>query len=190
MNDSRKAPAQLEVLAGARKLELESAWGLFSPKEVDAGTRLLLEHIDVAIDDDCLDIGCGYGPIACSLACRASGGQTVAVDRDFVAVEITQSNAERNGLSNLEARLSNGFSALDDESFDLIASNLPAKVGREILGMIFEDAEEHLRPDGRLVVVVVAGLRELVKREMKSNFGNCRKLKQGARHAVYEATKR
>ncbi|MDJ0861774.1 MAG: methyltransferase, partial [Gammaproteobacteria bacterium] len=56
-----------ETLLG-QALTFHATWGLFSPREVDDGTRLLLRHVDVGEGDECLDLGCGYGPIGIALA--------------------------------------------------------------------------------------------------------------------------
>ena len=196
-NDSRQASvsdesqhaAELHLEVAGRQLSLLTTWGLFSPREIDAGTRLLVDQLRLEGHEDCLDLGCGYGPIGCAMALLAPEGKTMMVDRDFVAVEYAKLNAIGNGLTNIEVTLSNGFSSIDAMRFDLIASNLPAKVGREMLDVIFRDTALHLRPEGRFIVVVVAGLRQLVKRQMKTYFGNYEKLKQGKRHSVYQATR-
>ena len=111
-------------------LKFKTTWGLFSPRAIDEGSKLLLSQIDVHEDDDCLDMGCGYGILGIALAKIACKGKSLLVDKDFVAVDYTKSNIALNNLSNSEARLSNGFSAINkDEKFSLIVSNLPAKVG-------------------------------------------------------------
>lgn len=168
-----------------RRLLFHSTWGLFSPREIDEGTRLLLQHLEVAPGDDCLDLGCGYGPIGLTLAALAPEGQTLMVDKDFVAVAFSQRNAERNGLGNARAMLSNGFDQIDPAvRFNLIASNIPAKVGKELLALYLHDARDRLRPGGRLYVVTVNGLREFMKRNLTQVFGNYNKLKQGAHYAL------
>jgi 16S rRNA G1207 methylase RsmC len=170
---------------GGRTLRLHSTWGLFSPRELDEGTRLLLGHLEVAPDADCLDLGCGYGAVGLALAALAPQGQTLLVDRDFVAVDYANGNARRNGLGNARAILSNGFDQVPaDQRFDLIASNIPAKVGKELLALLLHDARDHLKPGGRLYVVTVNGLREFMKRNLREVFGNYDKLKQGAHYTV------
>lgn len=180
-----RAPIRFEAEPAGRRLRFESTWGLFSPREIDAGTALLLRHLQVAPDADCLDLGCGYGVIGCTLAALAPQGQTLMVDKDFVAVDFARRNAALNGLGNAEAQLSNGFADIDPvRRFDLIASNVPAQVGRELLNILLHDAHARLRPEGRLYVVTVNGLREFMKRHLKDIFGNYDKLKQGPHHTV------
>lgn len=175
----------VEVPLRGRILRLHSTWGLFSPRELDDGTRLLLERLGPAPDADCLDLGCGYGALGLGLAALAPDGQTLLVDKDFVAVDYANANARRNGLTNARAILSNGFDQVPkDRRFDLIASNIPAKVGKELLAILLQDARDRLRPGGRIYVVTINGLREFMKRNLKEVFGNYGKLKQGSHYTV------
>ena len=170
---------------GGRSLTLRSTWGLFSPREIDEGTRLLLAHLEVGPADDCLDLGCGYGAIGLALATLAPRGQTLMVDKDFVAVDYATRNIRGNRLENARAQLSNGFDQIDaGQRFDLIASNIPAKVGKELLALLLNDAHARLRPGGRLYLVTINGLRQYMKRNLTEVFGNYDKLKQGAHYTV------
>ena len=167
-----------------------STWGLFSPRDVDAGSRLLIRYMQVNEDDVCLDLGCGYGPIGLTMAKLAPQGKVYMVDRDFVAIEYAKKNAELNGVTNCEALLSNAFSHIpDDLKFDVIASNLPAHVGKELLYLILSDAKKHLKKDGRLYVVTIAGIRAFIKRNFVEVFGNYKKIKQGKNYTVALAVK-
>lgn len=167
-----------------RDLTFRSTWGLFSPREVDEGSRLLLDQLAVAPHHDCLDLGCGYGAIGVTLAGLAPRGRTLLVDKDFVAVEYARRNIAANGLANAEAVLSNGFDAVGERRFDVVAANLPAKVGKELLTILLHDARTHLKPGGRLCVVTVSGLRRFIERNLREVFGNYDKLKQGRHYTV------
>ena len=171
------------------ELAFHTTWGIFSPKEIDEGTQLLLRHIEVKPTDDCFDLGCGYGPIGLALAKSAPQGQTLMVDKDFMAVEYANKNARLNGITNADAMLSNGFQHIGERRFDLIASNVPAKVGKEMLAIMLNDAYAHLRPGGRIYVVTITGLRRLFERSLKEIFGNYDKLKQGKAYTVACAVK-
>lgn len=183
--DRLRADIDFSAELGGRVLHLYSTWGLFSPREIDEGTRLLLDHVEVTPGDDCLDLGCGYGPIGLTLAALAPAGRTLMVDKDFIAVDYANRNAARNGLGNAHAQLSNGFAHVDPGlRFDLIASNIPAKVGKELLAILLHDAHARLRPGGRLYVVTINGLRQYMKRNLGEVFGNYDKLKQGPHYTV------
>lgn len=167
-----------------------STWGLFSPRGIDEGSRLLLDHVAVKRTDHCLDMGCGYGVLGMTLARLAPAGRTLLVDKDFVAVEYARRNCERNGLANTEVLLSNGFNQVPPACrFDLIVSNLPAKVGNEQHYLYLFDAHARLVPGGRFVVVTINGLREFIARTFREVFGNYEKLKQGKTHTVAQAVK-
>ena len=173
-----------ETLCG-HTLSYHSTWGLFSPREIDAGTRLLLKYIDINPDDDCLDLGCGYGPIGLTMAKLAPQGQTLMVDKDFMAIEYSNKNARLNHINNARAILSNAFQHVDPQQcFDVIASNIPAKVGKEMTSIMLHDAMAYLKPEGRLYLVTVNGLRQYMKRNLREIFGNYKKLKQGPGYTV------
>ena len=171
-------------------LKFQSTWGIFSPREIDAGTELLMKYIKINPDDDCFDLGCGYGPIGLSLAKLAPKGKTILVDKDFMAIEYSNKNAKLNQLTNATAMLSNGFQHIDrNAQFNVIASNVPAKVGKEMMSLMLHDAHHHLKADGKLYLVTVNGLRQYMKRNLKEIFGNYKKVKQGKSYTIHLATK-
>jgi 16S rRNA (guanine1207-N2)-methyltransferase len=168
------------------ELTIHSTWGLFSPREVDPGSRLLLNSLEIGDSDAFLDMGCGYGIMGLVMAKLAPHGKVYMIDKDFVAVEYARKNADINHLTNCEVLQSNAFSHIsDDLMFDVIVSNLPANVGKEMLYIILSDAKKHLKKDGKLYVVTIAGLREFIKRNFREILGNYDKVKQGRDHAVH-----
>ncbi len=172
------------------RLTLHSTWGLFSPRAIDEGSELLLEHLIVKADDVVLDMGCGYGPLGLAIAKSAINGQVQMVDKDFLAIEYANANAQRNNLANAKAYLSNGFSHVDaDLPLTLVVSNLPAKVGNEFFQIMFDDAHARMQPGARIVVVTINGLRGFIKRSFTDVFGNYRKLKQGKSYTISMAVK-
>lgn len=171
-------------------LTFHTTWGIFSPEAIDDGTRLLLEHMEIPEDADCLDIGCGYGPIGMTLARLAPKGRTLMVDKDFMAVEYANRNCAANGIGNARAMLSNGLQHIPaDARFDLIVSNLPAKASKEQHYLFLYDSLARLKPGGRFYVVTINGLREFMARTLKEVFGNYDKLKQGKVYTVAMAEK-
>lgn len=166
------------------QLTYHTTWGLFSPKGIDEGSRLLLENLEVRQDDHTLDLGCGYGPLGLTLACLAPEGVSVLIDKDFVAVEYSKKNAAVNRITNVEILLSNGFDQLGPRRFDLIVSNLPAKTGKELYYLYFYDALSRLNPGGRIYVVTISGLRKFIRKAFEEVFANYSKVKQGKTHTV------
>ena len=173
-----------------RRLRFRTTWGLFSPRHIDAGSHLLLEHLQVAQDEIALDLGCGYGAIGLALAQAAPQGSCLLVDKDFVAVEYARRNAALNGIANATALLSNGFDQVGATGFSLVVSNLPAKSSNEQYALFFHDAWRSLRPGGRLVVVSLSGIREFVARNLRDVFDNYDKVKQGKVYTVAAGVRR
>lgn len=184
-----RQPLSINTELSGEKLVFETSFGVFSPKEIDEGTRLLLNYLQVNAGDDCVDLGCGYGPIGIWMAKKSQTGKVFLFDKDFVAIEHAKTNINKNQVENASAMLSNGLSALKDEKFDLIVSNIPAKVGNEMLYLFLYDAYHHLKPGGQFVVVTVNGLRHFCKRTFNEVFGNYKKDKQGKTYTVSSATK-
>ncbi|MEM7209352.1 MAG: methyltransferase [Pseudomonadota bacterium] len=172
-----------------KPLTFSTTWGLFSPKSVDEGSRLLLDYVEIAPHENSLDLGCGYGPLGLTLASLAPEGTAVLIDKDFVAINYSQKNAQKNGLDNTRIYLSNGFDQVNEHSFDVVVSNLPAKTGKELYYLYFYDALEKMNVNGRLYVVTINGLRKFVERAFKEVFGNYKKLKQGKTYTVARAIK-
>jgi 16S rRNA (guanine1207-N2)-methyltransferase len=188
--DFLKSDLSFDGHLGGHTLKFSSTWGLFSPRQIDEGTGLLADRLDIKLTDDCLDLGCGYGPLGLLLAKLAPMGTTHLVDKDFVAIEYASKNAELNQLSNIKAYLSNGLSAVPSEIlFDVIVSNIPAKIGSELLEIFLADAHAHLKPGGQLCVVTISGLKDYMKRHLSSTFGNYDKMGQSKTYTAARAIK-
>lgn len=166
------------------QLVFHTTWGLFSPKNIDAGTRLLLDHLEIRPDDRAIDLGCGYGPLGLAIAKNAPEGKVIMVDKDFVAVNYARKNAELNQLNNVEVLLSNGLDQVPEQTFTLAVTNLPAKTGKEHYYLFFNDIKDRLEVGGRFYVVVINGLRQFIARSFKEVFGNHKKIKQGKTYTV------
>lgn len=180
---------EFESTLRGHPLQFKSTWGLFSPKKIDEGTEQLLKQIELPSPSaEILDLGCGYGPIGLTLAKDVPKGHVTMVDKDFVAIEYAQKNAALNGLKNTTTKLSNAFQHLDPElNFDLIVSNIPAKVGKEMLHYILDESQNRLKESGRLYLVCIAGLKDFMKRELKERFKTVKKLKGSKGYSCFFA---
>ncbi|WP_024850268.1 class I SAM-dependent methyltransferase [Hydrogenovibrio kuenenii] len=189
--DELKKDIQFQTELKGHALTFNSTWGIFSPREIDSGTDLLLKYLDIKPGEVALDIGCGYGPIGVTIAAHAPQGEVHMVDKDFVAVDYANKNAQQNGLSHAKAYLSNGLSAVPkDKVFTTVVSNIPAKVGKEMLSIILHDVHQHLAPGGQFVVVTINGLRQYMKRNFMEVFGNYDKVKQGKDYTISRCVKK
>jgi len=170
-------------------LRFYTTWGLFSPRAIDDGSRLLLDYLELEKNDDCLDLGCGYGVLGLCMAKLASNGHTLMVDKDFVAVDYAEKNRVHNRIDNASCILSNGFEQIPRQQFDVIVSNVPAKVGKEMLYIYLFDALDFLKPGGSFYIVTITGLRQFFKRGFNEVFGHYEKIKQGKTYTVARGIK-
>ena len=131
-----------------------------------------------------------YGVIGCVMAKCANRGITTFIDKDFIAIEFAQKNTKINGIENSVIKLSNGLSKVEKNDFNIIATNLPSNVGKELLTILLSESKKKLVKNGKLYVVTVSGLRKFIQKNLLSIFGNYEKLKQGRNHTVACAVKK
>ena len=123
-------------LMGAQ-YELTTANGIFSPDRIDAGTQVLLANTPPPPPGgNLLDLGCGWGPIALSLALSSSHGTVWAVDVNERALDVVRSNAATLGLTNVNACRPEDVP--DDILFTTIWSNPPIRIGKPELHRMLE----------------------------------------------------
>jgi 16S RNA G1207 methylase RsmC len=128
--------------------------GVFSKSNVDFGSRLLIETMDVPLDAEVLDVGCGYGPIGLAAARLAPKGRVTMIDINERAVELAKENAALNGISNVDIRQSDLFEAVRGRSFDVVLTNPPIRAGKSIVHRIFEEGWTLLVPGGAMWAVI------------------------------------
>ena len=127
--------------------------GVFSADRIDPGTRALLAEAPPVRGTTLLDLGCGYGPIACALARRAPDATVWAVDVNRRALVLCGRNAEGNGVGS-QVRVAEPAEVPSDVRFDQIWSNPPLRVGKAVLHQLLTDWLRRLRPDGEALLVV------------------------------------
>jgi 16S rRNA G1207 methylase RsmC len=150
-----KRPLSVE-LAGTRRT-LSTSSGIFSPDRVDKGTAILLAEVPPpAAAGNLLDIGCGWGPVALTLALRSPAAAVYAVDVNERALGLTRDNAAALGLGNVTAALPD---EVDPElQFATIWSNPPIRVGKEALHGLLLHWLPRLAPGGSAHLVVQKNL--------------------------------
>ncbi|WP_394551664.1 class I SAM-dependent methyltransferase [Agromyces sp. MMS24-JH15] len=129
---SPEALRTIRVRLAGRDLEVFTAPAVFSPDHVDGGTAVLLDTVpEVPATGHLLDVGCGWGPVALSLALESPDATVWAVDVNERALDLVRRNAARLGLGNVNAVLPEDVPA--DVRFDAICSNPPIRVGKDVL---------------------------------------------------------
>ena len=146
-------PGRVRVILPDVYLELATDAGVFSPGRLDPGTRLLLEESPAPPPSgDVLDLGCGYGPIACVLAVRAPGAVIWAVDVNERALTLCERNARAAGLANVRC-VPPGDASLP-RRFAGIWSNPPVRIGKDALHALLTSWLSRLDPAARGYLVV------------------------------------
>ena len=139
------------------QLDLVADSGVFSGRQLDPGTRLLLRHAPVPrVGGDLLDLGCGYGPIALTLATRNSDVTVWAVDVNERALDLVTRNATAAGLGNVTARKPEQVP--DAVRFAGIYSNPPIRIGKPALHQLLLRWLRRLLPGGTAWLVVQRNL--------------------------------
>jgi 16S rRNA (guanine1207-N2)-methyltransferase len=134
-------------------LRLDTDRGVFSNGAVDAGTKLLLLSAPTPPPTgDLLDLGCGYGPVALTLARRAPAATVWAVDVNERARALCAANAAANAITNVRVAAPDEVSS--EVTFRTIWSNPPIRIGKAALHLLLHEWLARLAPDGTAMLVV------------------------------------
>jgi 16S rRNA (guanine1207-N2)-methyltransferase len=125
-------PKSIVIPVAGEMVTVTTASGTFSPAQLDFGTEVLIEQMDLAPESgDILDLGCGWGPIALNLAKLRPSAKVWAVDVNTRSVELTSKNAKDLGLSNITAVVPEQVP--ENLAFSSIWSNPPIRIGKKEL---------------------------------------------------------
>lgn len=155
--ESDARPRQISVTLAGRTVQLTTAAGVFSPTRLDAGTRVLLQAVPhVPEDGTFLDIGCGWGPLAITMALQAPQADVWGVDVNERVLDLARANAASAGATNLTVKLPQDVPA--DLRFTTIWSNPPIRVGKDELHAILTTWIPRLTVGGDAWLVVSKNL--------------------------------
>ncbi|MCR2817119.1 class I SAM-dependent methyltransferase [Microbacterium jiangjiandongii] len=134
--------------------------GAFAGPRIDIGTRLLVANLPAEVPsgapgDLVIDLACGTGVIAATLAMRHPHLRVHACDASAAAVASARATAEANAVSaRVTVERDDALSALPDGVAGLIALNPPFHSGAAVTDALaphlFADAARVLRPGGEL----------------------------------------
>ncbi|MQY08736.1 class I SAM-dependent methyltransferase [Actinomadura macrotermitis] len=146
-------PRTIDLVLPDLHLRLNTDSGVFSPDRVDLGTRILLETVPPPPPEGTLlDLGCGYGPIALTMATRAPQAAVVGVDVNERALDLARSNAQTAGLDNVRFGLAEEIDPA--QRYAAIWSNPPIRIGKAALHDLLLTWLPRLAPGGRAHLVV------------------------------------
>ena len=165
---SKDVRRTLHVQLRGRDTDVEVSNGVFSGSRLDLGTSVLLKQAPEPPEHgNLLDLGCGWGPIALSLAFASPEATVWAADVNERALELTELNTKRNGSGNVrvirtdaDAKPVDPTALSPDLTFDAIWSNPPIRIGKEALHTMLMNWLPRLSPDGVASLVVQKNLGE------------------------------
>jgi len=94
-------PRTIRVTLADLSFELDTDRGVFAHGHLDFGTDLLLRTLPPVPAGEVIDVGCGYGAIAITVALRNPDARVWAVDVNRRALDLCARNAERAGARNV-----------------------------------------------------------------------------------------
>lgn len=148
------ARREIGVQLRGRGVRALTAPGVFSTSRLDPGTAVLLDAVPPPPPEgELLDLGCGWGPIALSLALEAPDARVWALDVNPRALALTEANAQRLGLANVVTSTPKALAAREFR-FAAIWSNPPIRVGKPVLHAMLALWLPRLAPGAQAHLVV------------------------------------
>ncbi len=171
-----------------KDFEFFTSPGIFSGKQVDKATELLINKAIIEEGWRILDLGCGYGPVGIVLG-KLFNIKVVMTDINKRAVKLSKINA---GLNKIKADVVRGnlFENIKGK-FDAILLNPPMAAGRKVCFEMIEKSFDFLKGNGLLEIVArhqKGG--KILEKKMKEVFGNVKDVAKKGGFRVYISKKR
>lgn len=183
---------RIEYSLKKQEFSFDTSQILFSTFEIDVGTQFLLRNLldKVEKPKSILDLGCGYGPIGIVLARFFPDAQVILSDKDLLAVRYAKHNAELNNANNVTVVGGVGLDSVSDRTYDLIVSNIPAKIGDEAIEQDFVLGPYRLlNPGGAYWSVVVSQLNRLLPGIGRRHELKMTEVARRTGHTIYKLVK-
>ena len=136
-------PGEVRFCYGGRELVFATDSGVFSRRELDRGTEVLLAALPEPVSGPVLDMGCGYGTIGVAVGARWPGLAVTMADVNRRACDLARENARRNGVR-AEVLESDGYMALTGRRFATILQNPPIRAGKAVIYRMIADGAASL----------------------------------------------
>jgi 16S rRNA (guanine1207-N2)-methyltransferase len=163
-SDAATVAAALEPQQGLAEGRFVAAPGMFSHDRIDAGSRLLSEHLPDSAKGAAADFGAGWGFLSVALAERTAGLKSIDLyEADFDSLEAARTNlASIADVPPTEFFWHDLVGEKVERKYDLIVMNPPFHQGRAaepgIGQSMIGTASAALKPGGRLFMVQNRGL--------------------------------
>ena len=161
---------------------------LFSSFDIDDGTVLLLKTIAQQIEFTNIkyvrDIGSGTGAIGICLKKKYPGIDMSFSDRDALALDFTEENCRQNGINDFHLLKELGIESTE-KKYDLVVSNIPAKIGDKAFEDFVIRSLRSLKDCGLCAFVIITSFADSLKKSILSNGGTIVFEECNTRHSVY-----
>jgi 16S rRNA (guanine1207-N2)-methyltransferase len=148
-------PQSIQFELRGHSLRFKTDQGVFSKREVDFGSRTLIENFELPeTEGDLLDVGCGYGPIGLALAKDFEDRMVHMIDVNERALSLANENAKANGIQNVSIYQSDRYQNVKEKRFAAILTNPPIRAGKETVHSILSESYDYLADKGELWVVI------------------------------------
>ena len=128
--------------------------GVFSKSNIDYGTQVLLEHIELPDKDlTVIDMGCGYGPIGLYIAKTYPKTCVKMIDINERALHLAKKNSQMNAIHNVDIEHGFLFEKVN-QKVDIVVTNPPIRAGKQTVFTLYEQAYQWLKSGGLLYVVI------------------------------------
>ena len=172
-----------------KKYIFETKPGLFSKDNIDSGSKLLIEKMDLKPNDIVMDLGCGYGVIGLVAANLAYKGSVYMVDTDIRAIKYSRINAKLNKVDNIEIIASDGFEEIvhipHKIIFDVVVSNPPTHLPKDTLVEFINGSKTFLKEEGKAYFVTEKRIMSFMKKEFEKVFGNFKEIAHDDHHVLF-----
>lgn len=164
--------------------------GVFSSDQLDNGTRLLLESLDLPFGATVLDFGCGCGVIGI-IAALSGAAWVDLVDIDLLAVASASKNITIQRLRNARCLAGDGLEPVEGRRYTHILSNPPFHSGNSV---DYRITEEFIAASGRLLekggqVILVANRFIPYESTLQRHFRKVSHLAEDSRYIVLSASR-
>jgi 16S rRNA (guanine1207-N2)-methyltransferase len=188
-----KSPAKLGIIRTTlrgKSVEFLTASSVFSKKQVDLGTRLLIEAMLLPETGAVLDVGCGYGAVGIAAAASNPKLRVVMTDVNERAVRLARQNAQKNKVSNTEVRCGYLYESVADSTFNCVLSNPPVSAGMATVKALITQAPAVMAENASFQMAIRSKIgAKTLPQAFTQAFGNCHVLARKSGYRVLIAEK-
>jgi 16S rRNA (guanine1207-N2)-methyltransferase len=167
-----------------------TASSVFSKKQVDLGTRLLIEAMQLPEKGNVLDVGCGYGTVGIVAAASNPRLHVVMTDVNMRAVQLARRNIKINNVRNAEVRHGYLYEPIIDLTFNCVLSNPPVSAGMETVKTLITHAPQVMMAEATFQMVIRSKIgAKTLPSIFNETFGNCVVLERKSGYRVLLAKK-